>query len=142
MEKLPVPETRTAPADAFTGTVLMESLRGPRDGSRLAMAHVHFAPGARTHWHTHPLGQTLYGTAGVGLMVTRAGDVVVLEEGRTVWIPPHEEHWHGAMDSQRMAHIASQEADEDDSTVTWLEPVTDGEFARAVAQARRLGDPS
>ena len=101
------------------------------EASRLAMAHVHVAPGARTHSHTHPRGQTLYGTAGVGLVVTRAGEVQTLETGRTVWIPPLEEHWHGAMAGTRMAHIAAQEADEDGETVTWLEPVTDEEFARA-----------
>ena len=131
MQKLPVPQSAQAPADAFTGSVLHEALRGPMEGSRLAMAHVHFAPGARTHWHTHPRGQTLYGTAGVGLVVTRAGDVQTLAPGRTVWILPLEEHWHGAMAGTRMAHIVAQEADEDGETVTWLEPVTDEEFARA-----------
>lgn len=137
MQKFPVPPSTPGPADAFTGSVLMEPLRGPLEGSRLAMAHVHFAPGARTHWHTHPRGQTLYGTAGVGLVVTRAGEVLTLEPGRTVWIPPHEEHWHGAMAGTRMAHIAAQEADEDDETVTWLDPVTDEEFARAVEVAQQ-----
>ena len=131
MQKLPVPQSAQAPADAFTGSVLVETLRGPLEGSRLAMAHVHFAPDARTHWHTHPRGQTLYGTAGVGLVVTRAGDVQTLEPGRTVWIPPLEEHWHGALSASPMSHIAVQEADENNETVIWLEPVSDAEFARA-----------
>jgi quercetin dioxygenase-like cupin family protein len=137
MEKLPVPATTAAPSSAFTGSVLVEALRGPLEGSALAMAHVHFAPGARTHWHTHPRGQTLHGTAGVGLVVTRAGEVHTLEPGRTVWIPPLEEHWHGAMAGTRMAHIAAQEADEDGETVTWLDPVTDEEFSRANEAARQ-----
>lgn len=131
MQKFPVPASTPGPADSFTGSVLVEALRGPLEGSSLAMAHVHFAPGARTHWHTHPRGQTLYGTAGVGLVVTRAGEVLTLEPGRTVWIPPLEEHWHGAMAGTLMAHVAAQEADEGDETVTWLDPVTDEEFARA-----------
>lgn len=137
MQKLPVPPTAAAPADAFTGSVLVETLRGSLEGSRLAMAHVHFAPGARTHWHTHPRGQTLHGTAGVGLVVNRSGEVLTLEPGRTVWIPPLEEHWHGARAGTRMAHIAAQEAEEDDETVTWLEPVSDVEFVRADEAARQ-----
>ena len=76
-------------------------------------------------------------STGVGLVVTRAGEVLTLEPGRTVWIPPQEEHWHGAMAGTRMAHIAAQEADEDDETVTWLDPVTDEEFARAVEAAQQ-----
>ena len=135
MEKLPLTPTATGPDTAFTGHVLMESIRGPRGESSAAMNHVHFAPGARTHWHWHPVGQTLHGTAGVGLVVTRSGEVLTLEPGRTVWIPPREEHWHGATAESLMSHIAVQEADEDDETVFWLEPVTDEELARAVAAA-------
>ena len=135
MEKLPLTPTATGPDTSFTGHVLMESIRGPRGGSRAAMNHVLFAPGARTHWHWHPVGQTLHGTAGVGLVVTRSGEVLTLEPGRTVWIQPREEHWHGATAESLMSHIAVQEADEDDETVIWLEPVTDEELARAVAAA-------
>ena len=124
MEKLPLAPTATGPDTAFTGHVLMESIRGPRGESRAAMNHVHFAPGARTHWHWHPVGQTLHGTAGVGLVVTRSGEVLTLEPGRTVWIPPREVHWHSATAGALMSHIAVQEADEDDETVIWLEPVT------------------
>ena len=133
MEKLTTTPTTPGPDSSFTGAVLIDAIRGPREGSRVVMNHVHFAPGARTHWHWHPVGQTLYGTDGVGLVVTRAGEVLTLEPGRTVWIPPREEHWHGALASSLMAHIAVQEADEDDETVTWLEPVSDEEFARAHA---------
>ena len=135
MEKLPLTHTATGPDTSFTGHVLMESIRGPRGGSRAAMNHVLFAPGARTHWHWHPVGQTLHCTAGVGLVVTRSGEVLTLEPGRTVWIPPREEHWHGATAESLMSHIAVQEADEGDETVFWLEPVTDEELGRAVAAA-------
>lgn len=136
MKKLPRNPTATGPAETFTGSVLVDGIRGPMDGSRVAMAHVHFAPGARTYWHTHPVGQTLYGTDGIGVVVSRDGTVVTLEPGRTVWIPPHEEHWHGALDDQLMAHIAIQEGDDADETVTWLDPVGDEEFARANEAAR------
>lgn len=135
MEKFDRKPTANGPEASFTGQVLMEALRGPIGESRAAMSHVHFAPGARTNWHWHPLGQTLYGTDGVGLVVTRSGEVLTLEPGRTVWIPPREEHWHGALAGTLMSHIAVQEADEDDQAVIWLEPVTDEEFARANAAA-------
>lgn len=137
MEKLDRKPTSAGPATAFTGAVLMEAVRGPIDESRAAISHVHFAPGARTHWHWHPVGQTLYGTGGVGLVVTRAGEVLTLEPGRTVWIPPREEHWHGATKDSLMSHLAVQEADEDDETVVWLDAVSDEEFARAQAAAGR-----
>ena len=135
MEKLDRTATTTGPASWFTGEVLLDAVRGPREGSRLAMNHVHFAPGARTHWHWHPVGQTLYGTTGVGLVVTRSGEVLTLEPGRTVWIPPREDHWHGALADSLMSHIAAQEADENGDAVIWLEPVSDQEFARANAAA-------
>ena len=137
MEKFDRKPTAAGPESAFTGEVLMDALRGPIGDSRTAMSHVHFAPGARTHWHWHPVGQTLYGTQGVGLVVTSTGEVLTLEPGRTVWIPPQEEHWHGAREDSLMSHLAVQEADEEDETVTWLEPVSDEEFARANAEAAR-----
>src|SRR5699024_4325858 len=125
--------TTTGPDTSFTGAVLIDGIRGPRDGSRAAINHVHFAPGARTHSHWHPVGQTLYGTDGVGLVVTRDGEVLTLEPGRTIWIPPREEHWHGALSTSLMAHIAVQEVDEDDEAVFWMEAVGDEELARAEA---------
>src|SRR5699024_12598726 len=92
MEKLTRTPTPTGPATSFTGAVLIDGIRGPRAGSRAAMNHVHFAPGAPTHWHWHPVGQTLYGTDGVGLVVTRDGEVLTLEPGRTICIPPPAQH--------------------------------------------------
>lgn len=138
MEKLDRTDTTTGPDSSFTGEVLIETIRGPREGSQMAMNHVHFTPGARTHWHWHPAGQTLYGTTGRGLVVTRSGEVLTLEPGRTVWIPPQEEHWHGALAGSLMSHIAAQEADEHGEAVTWLEPVSDEEFTRANEAARAL----
>ena len=136
MQKLPKKPTATGPADSFTGDVYLDGIRGAMDGSRLNMAHVHFAPGARTHWHSHPVGQTLFCTDGSGLVVSRDGAVLTIEPGQTVWIPPLEEHWHGARDDAFMAHLASQEDDEEGEQVTWLEPVDDVEFARANTVAR------
>ena len=139
MQKLPKKPTTMGPADAFTGPVYVDAIRGEMDGSRLNMAHVHFAPGARTHWHSHPVGQTLYGTDGSGLVVSRDGTVLTLEVGQTVWIPPHEEHWHGARAGSFMAHLASQESDETGEQVTWLDAVDDAEYERANAAAAARG---
>lgn len=136
MEKLPKNPTRMGPAETFTGVVYIDAIRGEMGESRLNMAHVHFAPGARTHWHRHPVGQTLHGTDGSGLVVTRDGTVVTIEPGRTVWIAPGEEHWHGACNDTFMAHLAAQESDESGEQVTWLEPVDDAEYERADAAAR------
>src|SRR5699024_1312109 len=104
MEKLARTPTTTGPDASFTGPVLIDGIRGPRDGWRAARDLLHFAPGARTHWRCHPVGQTLYGTDGVGLVVTRDGEVLTLEPGRSTWIPPCDEYWHGAMLPVLMAH--------------------------------------
>lgn len=136
MQKLPRKPTGIGPAESFTGAVHIDPIRGAMDGSRLNMAHVHFLPGARTHWHSHPVGQTLHGTDGSGLVVSRDGTVLTIEAGQTVWIPPHEEHWHGARDDAFMAHLATQEDDDEGEQVTWLEPVDETEYARANAAVR------
>ena len=128
-------QTATGPAETFTGTVHLDGIRTPDEQSAVACAHVRFTPGAHTVWHTHPLGQTLYVTDGIGWVGTRDGAVQVIRPGDVVVIDPGEEHWHGATAESLMSHIAVQEADEDDETVIWLEPVTDEELARAVAAA-------
>lgn len=133
MHRLPAPTTALGPETTFTGTVLVDMLRGAMDGSRLAMAHVRFTPGARTHWHSHPVGQTLHGTDGLGVVVTRDGTVTTIAPGQTVWTPPGEEHWHGACADRLLAHLAIQEADDAGQQVTWLEPVDDAEYVRAQA---------
>ena len=86
------------------------------------------APGARTAWHHHPKGQTLYVTDGIGLVATRSGEVQEIRPGDVVYIEPGEEHWHGATSDRFMAHVAMQEADENGDVVTWLEHVTDKEY--------------
>ena len=90
---------------------------------------VNFEPGARTAWHRHPLGQTLHVLLGLGRVQGRGGPVRSIRPGDTVWIPPGEEHWHGATSDRFMAHVAVHEADEQGQVVTWLEHVTDQEYA-------------
>src|SRR5918912_4157637 len=105
-------QTAAGPQDSFTGTVYIDGVRNPDHQSAVGCAHVRFAPGARTAWHTHPKGQTLYVTDGIGLVATRAGGVQEIRPGDVVYIKPNEEHWHGATADRFMAHVAMQEADE------------------------------
>jgi quercetin dioxygenase-like cupin family protein len=124
-------ETTPGPGDWFTGTVFLDAIAAPSDASRLGAASVHFTPGARTAWHTHPRGQTLYVTEGVGLCQCRGGPVEEIRPGDRVFFEPDEEHWHGATRDRFMTHIAMQEADDSGSVVSWGEHVTDEEY-RAV----------
>ena len=121
-------QSASGPAAWFTGDVLIDSIRNPDGQSAVGCAHVRFSPGARTAWHHHPKGQTLYVTDGIGLVATRDG-VQEIRPGDVVYIEPGEEHWHGATADRFMAHVAIQEADEDGEVVTWLDPVTDEEYA-------------
>ena len=121
--------TIKGPADWFTGDVYIDSLKDPDEQSVVGCAHVRFTPGARTAWHTHPKGQTLYVTDGVGLVTRRGGQPQQIQPGDVVVIEPGEEHWHGATAGRFMAHVAIQEADEQGVPVTWLEHVTDEEYA-------------
>lgn len=115
--------TAPGPSDWFTGDVLIDTIRTPSDETAIGAAHVHFAPGARTFWHTHPKGQTLYVTDGVGYVCKRGEQPEEIRPGDIVYFEPNEEHWHGATPNRIMAHIAMQEADENGVVVTWLEPV-------------------
>ncbi|MFV0296946.1 MAG: cupin domain-containing protein [Hyphomicrobiaceae bacterium] len=115
------------PADYFTGTVRLDPLNQPQEPARAACAHVTFEPGARTAWHTHPLGQTLIVTFGVGWVQREGGPIEIIRPGDVVWFPPDEKHWHGATATTAMAHIAIQEA-RDGSPVTWLEHVSDDQY--------------
>ena len=99
--------------------------------ARLASNRVSFEPGARTNWHTHPLGQTLYVLSGVGRVQTKGGPILEIRPGDVVWIPAGEKHWHGASPANGMTHIAMQEA-LDGSFVNWMEPVTDEEYSAKV----------
>lgn len=116
------------PSDWFTGHVLVDMLFEPSgEGDRTAGASVTFAPGARTAWHTHPLGQTLIVTSGVGRVQREGGPVEEVRAGDVVWFPPGENHWHGASPEQSLTHIAIQEA-QDGEMVDWGEKVSDEEY--------------
>ena len=116
-------------AEWFTGVVRVDPLFEALDPARVAGAHVTFEPGARTAWHTHPLGQTLIVTAGLGWAAREGGPVEELRPGDVVWFPPGEKHWHGAAPTTAMSHIAIQEK-LDGSPVTWMEQVTDEQYRR------------
>jgi quercetin dioxygenase-like cupin family protein len=120
--------TSRGPADWFTGTVFIDGIRNPDDQSAIGCAHVRFAPGARTAWHHHPKGQTLYVTDGIGYVATRAGVAQEIRPGDVVYIEPGEEHWHGATADRFMSHVAMQEADDNGEVVTWLDHVADDEY--------------
>ena len=115
------------PTDWFTGTVRIDPLFQAPDPARAVTASVTFEPGARTAWHTHPLGQTLIVTSGCGLAQRWGGPVEQIRPGDVVWFPPGEKHWHGATPTTAMTHIAIQEK-LDGKTVDWLEKVSDEQY--------------
>lgn len=115
------------PSDWFTGAVRIDPLFNPGAPERVQGALVTFEPGARTAWHTHPLGQTLIVTAGIGRVQRRGGPVEEIRPGDVVFFDPDEEHWHGAAPAQGMSHIAIQEV-RDGRVVDWLSHVTDAEY--------------
>ncbi|WP_395698359.1 cupin domain-containing protein [Methylocella sp.] len=116
------------PAEYFTGAVRVDPLFSAPEPARVACALVTFEPGARTAWHTHPLGQTLFVTSGLGRAQREGGPVEEIRPGDVVWFPPGERHWHGAGPTTAMSHVAIQEK-LDGSPVTWLEPVTDEQYS-------------
>jgi quercetin dioxygenase-like cupin family protein len=126
-------DTMAGPSDWFTGAVYIDTIATPSEPSRLQAAGVHFTPGARTAWHTHPLGQTIYVLEGVGLAQREGGPVEVIRPGDRVFFEPGENHWHGATPNRFMFHIAMQELDDIGSFVTWGEHVSDEEYAAAPA---------
>src|SRR5437870_6997492 len=115
------------PEDWFTGSVRIDPLFQPNDARRAAAAIVTFEPGARTAWHTHPLGQTLIVVSGCGWAQRHGGPVEEIRPGDVVWFPPGEKHWHGATATTAMSHIAIAEAI-DGKVVDWLEHVTDAQY--------------
>ena len=115
------------PVDWFIGVVRIDPLFDAPEPARVAGASVTFEPGARTAWHTHPLGQTLIVTAGAGLVQRRGGPIEEIRPGDVVWIPPGEEHWHGAKATTAMTHIAIQEQ-LDGKTASWLEQVSEEQY--------------
>jgi quercetin dioxygenase-like cupin family protein len=114
------------PPDWFTGNVRIDPLFGP-DPERVGGAHVTFEPGARTAWHTHPLGQTLIVTGGCGWVQREGGPIEEIRPGDVVWFPSGEKHWHGATAATGMSHIAVQEK-LNGSVVDWLEHVSDAQY--------------
>ena len=119
--------SRRGPGDHFTGAVRVDPLSDPREPSRLRGAQVTFEPGARTFWHSHPLGQVLVVTAGCGWARTEGGPVETIRPGDVVRFAPGERHWHGATATTAMTHLALQEA-QDGETVAWLGPVSDADY--------------
>ena len=117
------------PAEWFTGMVRIDPLFGPPDPARVNGALVTFEPGARTAWHTHPLGQTLIVTAGLGWVQREGGPVEEIRPGDVVWFAPGEKHWHGASPTTAMSHIAVQEK-LDGKNVDWMEHVSDAQYRR------------
>jgi len=122
-------DTTPGPADWFTGAVFIDAVAAPTGESRLSASSVHFTPGARTHWHTHPHGQTIFVTEGAGLCRRRGGPVEEIRAGDRVFFEPGEEHWHGAQPTRFMTHLALAQADEQGNVVTWGDAVTDDEYA-------------
>ena len=126
-------DTGVGPDDWFTGTVHIDVVATPSERSRLSASSVHFTPGARTAWHTHPNGQTIWVTEGVGLAQRRGGPVEVIRPGDRVVFEPREEHWHGAAPTRFMTHLAMLEVDEHGNAATWGAHVTDAEYGAAPA---------
>ncbi|GIQ73968.1 cupin domain-containing protein [Bradyrhizobium sp. RD5-C2] len=122
--------SRRGSADWFSGTVWADAIVSAPAPARMQAARVTFEPGARTAWHAHPLGQTLYVTAGVGYVQSWDGPIRVIRPGDVVWIPPGEKHWHGAAPTTGMSHIAIHEALDGDYA-TWMEHVSDAQYAAA-----------
>ena len=120
--------TGKGPAEWFTGDVYIDAVATPSPPSRARANLVHFTPGARTAWHSHPLGQSLFVTEGVGLVQRRGGPVQVIRPGDRVYIEPDEDHWHGATATRLMVHVAINEVDDEHDAAVWGEHVTDTEY--------------
>jgi quercetin dioxygenase-like cupin family protein len=121
-------ETRTGPKEWFTGAVFVDAVAAPTGSSRLSASSVHFTPGARTAWHTHPNGQTIFVTEGVGRCQRRGGPVETIFPGDRVFFDPGEEHWHGAAPDRFMTHLAMLQVDDEGKSADWGDHVTDEEY--------------
>jgi quercetin dioxygenase-like cupin family protein len=121
-------ETTVGPSEWFTGAVYIDSVATPSGPSRLSASSVHFTPGARTAWHTHPNGQTIYVTEGVGLAQRRGSQIEVIRPGDRVFFEPGEDHWHGATPSRFMTHLAMLEVDDEGNSATWAAHVSNEEY--------------
>ena len=124
-------KTAAGPTEWFTGVVYIDTVAAPSDGSRLSASSVHFTPGARTAWHTHPNGQTIFVTEGVGLAQRREGSIEIIRPGDRVFFEPGENHWHGAAPTRFMTHLAMLEVDDKGNNAAWGDHVTDEEYRAA-----------
>jgi quercetin dioxygenase-like cupin family protein len=124
-------KTAAGPSDWFTGAVYLDPIATPSGSSRLNASNVHFTPGARTAWHTHPNGQTIYVTEGIGLCQRRGGPIEVIRPGDRVFFEPGEDHWHGAAPTRFMTHLAMLDVDDEGNSATWGAHVTDEEYRAA-----------
>src|SRR5690242_20469955 len=112
-------DTNRGPSDWFTGAVYIDTIAAPSGSSRLSASSVHFKPGARTAWHTHPNGQTIYVLEGAGRCQRRGGGIEEIAPGDRVFFEPGEEHWHGAAPARFMTHLALVQVDDDGNSATW-----------------------
>ena len=124
-------DTNVGPGEWFTGTVYIDAVAAPSDASRVSASSVHFTPGARTAWHTHPNGQTIYVTEGICLAQRRGGPVEVIRPGDRVFFDAGEDHWHGAAPTRFMTHIAMLDVDGEGNAATWGDHVTDDDYRAA-----------
>ena len=120
---------RPGPSEYFTGRVRVEPMFQAGEPARVSGGHVTFEPGARSAWHTHPLGQTLIVTSGLGWVQSEGGPVEEIRPGDVIWFPPGEKHWHGATATTAMTHIAVTEFS-DGKNVDWLEKVSDAQYRK------------
>jgi quercetin dioxygenase-like cupin family protein len=124
-------DTGKGPEEWFTGDVYIDAIAAASAPARAQVNLVHFTPSARTAWHTHPLGQTIYVTEGIGLCQKRGAPIEVIRPGDRVFFEPDEDHWHGATSKRFMAHLAVNEVDDDHVAATWGEKVTNEEYSAA-----------
>ena len=126
-------ETERGGSEWFSGEVFTDPVAVPHGDSHLSASSVHFTPGARTPWHTHPLGQTIYVTEGIGLCQSRGGEAATIRPGDRVFFEPGEEHWHGARPDRFMTHLAMQQVDDEGNSIAGRGEVTDEEYAAAAS---------
>jgi quercetin dioxygenase-like cupin family protein len=124
-------ETGLGPSEWFTGTVYIDPVAAPSSESRVSVSNVHFTPGARTAWHTHPNGQTIWVTEGIGFAQRRGGAIEVIRPGDRVFFEPGEDHWHGAAPNRFMAHLAILHVDDEGNAAAWGDHVTDQDYGAA-----------
>lgn len=129
-------KTNPGPAEWFTGSVYVDTVAVPSGPSRVSASSVHFTPGARTAWHKHPNGQTIFVIEGIGLAQRRGGPIEVIRPGDRVFFEPGEDHWHGAAANRFMTHLAMLDVDEHGNNATWGDHVSDAEYSAAPAIER------